>query len=59
MLLTADRSLPAQQNVPASGIGVALLRGSKAAEVAAQADALRVAIAGAQPGTVTRVQPTE
>ena len=56
VLLTADRNLPAQQNIPAVGIAVVLVRGSKITEVAAQADAMRAAIADAQPGTVTRVE---
>ena len=56
VLLTADRNLPAQQNIPAAGIAVVLVRGSRIAEVAAQVDAMRVAIAGARPGTVTRVE---
>jgi Tfp pilus assembly protein PilW len=57
VLLTADRNLPAQQNVPAAGIAVVLVRGSKIAQVAAQADAVCAAIASSQPGTVIRVQP--
>ena len=57
VLLTADRNLPAQQNIPAVGIAVVLVRGSKITEVAAQADAMRAAVAAAQPGTVTRVVP--
>lgn len=56
VLLTADRNLPAQQNIAAGGIAVVLVRGSRIAEVAAQAEAVRAAIADAQPGTVTRVQ---
>lgn len=56
-LLTADRNLPAQQNIPAVGIAVVLVRGSKTSEVAAQADTVAAAIAAAQPGTVTRVEP--
>lgn len=56
VLLTADRNLPAQQNIAAVGIAVVLVRGSRIAEVAAQAEAVRAAIADAQPGTVTRVQ---
>lgn len=35
VLLTADRKLPAQQNIPAVGIAVVLVRGSKIAEVTA------------------------
>jgi hypothetical protein len=55
VLLTADRNLPAQQNIPALAIAVVLVRGSKVAEVAAQTDAVLAALASATPGTVTRV----
>lgn len=57
VLLTADRNLPAQQNIPAARIAVVLVRGSKTSEVAAQAEAVEAAIAVAQPGTVTRIEP--
>lgn len=57
VLLTADRNLPAQQNIPAGAIALVLVRGSKTSEVAAQAEGVRAAIAAAQPGTVTRVEP--
>jgi predicted nuclease of predicted toxin-antitoxin system len=56
VLLTADRNLPAQQNIPAGRVAVVLVRGSKTSEVAAQADAVNTAIAGSAPGTVTRVE---
>ena len=32
VLLTADRNLPAQQNVPAGNLGIVLVRGSRMAE---------------------------
>lgn len=54
VLLTADRNLPAQQNVSAAGIALVLVRGSRLAEVTGQADAIREAVATARPGTVTR-----
>ncbi len=57
VLLTADRNLPAQQNIPAVSIAVVLVRGSKTSEIAAQADKMSAAIAAAKPGTVTRVEP--
>jgi predicted nuclease of predicted toxin-antitoxin system len=57
VLLTADRNLPAQQNVTASGIALVLVRGSRMSEVAGQATQIKAAVAGAQPGTVTRVEP--
>lgn len=57
VLLTADRNLPAQQNITASGIALVLVRGSRMFEVAGQAAEIQAAVAGAQPGTVTRVEP--
>ena len=57
VLLTADRSLPAQQNVTVSGIAVVLVRGSRMSEVADQAMQIQAAVSAAQPGTVTRVEP--
>jgi hypothetical protein len=59
VLLTADRSVPAQQNIAAVGIAVVLVRGSRVAQVAAQADALLGALADATPGTVTMVGPPD
>ena len=53
--LTADRSLPAQQNITASGIAIVLVRGSRMSEVSVQAANIQTAAANAQPGTVTRV----
>lgn len=57
VLLTADRNLPAQQNLRARGLGVVLVRGSRVVDVERQAGRIRVAVAGAAPGTVTRVEP--
>jgi hypothetical protein len=57
VLLTADRNLPAQQNIAASGIAVVLVRGSRMAEITGQAEQIQAAVAGARPGTVTRVEP--
>ena len=56
VLLTADRNLPAQQNITTSGIAVILVRGSRMSEVTSQAAEIQAAITGAQPGTVTRVE---
>lgn len=56
VVLTADRNLPAQQNITTVGVAVVLVRGSRIAELVAQVDAMRAAIADARPGTVTRVQ---
>ena len=58
VLLTADRNLPAQQNISAAGIAVVLVRGSKTSQVEAQADKVNAAIGDARPGTVTRVEPS-
>jgi hypothetical protein len=55
--LTADRSLPAQQNITTSGIAVVLVRGSRMSEVAGPAAKVQTAVASAQPETVTRVEP--
>jgi predicted nuclease of predicted toxin-antitoxin system len=57
VLVTADRNLPSQQNVPASGISVILVRGSRMADIGPQAARIRAAVAGVRPGTVTRVEP--
>jgi len=57
VLVTADRNLPAQQNLQASGIAVVLVRGSRMADVAAQAARIEQAVANTTPGTVTRVEP--
>jgi hypothetical protein len=57
VLLTADRNLPAQQNVPAGSIAVVLVRGSRMVDIEPQAARIRAAIAGAMSGTVTRVEP--
>ena len=56
ILLTADRNLPAQQNVPAGSIAVVLVRGSRMVDIEPQAARNRAAVAGAMPGTVTRVE---
>jgi hypothetical protein len=57
VLLTADRNLPAQQNITAGRIAVVLVRGSRMSEITGQAEQIQAAVAGAQPGTVTRVEP--
>ncbi len=54
VLLTADRNLPAQQNIAASGIAVVLVRGSRMSEVADQTEQIELAVAASRPGTVTR-----
>jgi hypothetical protein len=55
VLVTADRNLPAQQNIVASGIAVVLVKGSRMADIEPQATRIRIAIANAQPGMVTRL----
>ena len=57
VLVTADRNLPSQQNVPASGISVILVRGSRMADIGPQAARIEAAAAVVRPGTVTRVEP--
>ena len=54
---TADRNLPAQQNIAVAGIAVILVRGSRMQEVSAQVGAIRAALANAAPGTVARIEP--
>ena len=54
VLVTADRNLPAQQNIPATGIAVVLVPGNRLAEIAIRTTQIRAAVDGA-PGTVTRV----
>ena len=56
VLVTADRNLPAQQNVTASGIAVVLVRGSRMADIEPQAARIGAAVAEVRPGTVTRVE---
>jgi hypothetical protein len=57
VLVTADRNLPAQQNIQASALAVVLVRGSRMADIEPQAARIRVAVAGVRPGSVTRVEP--
>ena len=58
ILVTADRNIPAQQNIAASRIAVVLIPGNRLADIAPQADAIRRAVRNAGPGTVTRVGQT-
>ena len=57
VLVTADRNLPAQQNIEASGIAIVLVRGSRMPDVVMQAARIRKAVTSAKPGTITRVEP--
>ena len=57
VLVTADRNLPAQQNVPAGNLAIVLVRGSRMADIEPQAERIRTAVAGAGRGTITRVEP--
>lgn len=52
VLVTADRNLPAQQNLQTSGIAVVLVRGSRMADVSPQATRIAEAVANAAPGSV-------
>jgi predicted nuclease of predicted toxin-antitoxin system len=55
VLVTADRNMPAQQNIRASGIAVVLVAGNRLADIEPKAAAIRDAIATARTGTLTRV----
>lgn len=57
VLVTADRNLPAQQNIEASGIAIVLVRGSRMPDITVQATRIQEAITNAKPGVVTRVEP--
>jgi hypothetical protein len=57
--ITADRNLPAQQNIRVSGIAVVLVAGNRIVEIEPYADAIREAVSTAEHGTVRRVgRPT-
>jgi hypothetical protein len=58
LLLTADRYLPAQQNITVFGIAVVLVRGSRMSQLTPQAGRIEAAVARARPGVVTRVEPS-
>ncbi len=55
VLVTADRNLPAQQNIRASGIAVILVPGNRLVEIARRVEVIRSALEAAKPGTVSRV----
>ena len=55
VLVTADRNLPAQQNIPAAAIAVLLVPGSRMSEMRSVAGPLRDAVATIQPGSVVRL----
>lgn len=55
VLVTADRNMPAQQNISVSGIAVVLVPGNRLVDIEPNAAAIRAAVAGARPGIVTRV----
>jgi hypothetical protein len=59
VLLTADRNLPAQQNVAAAGIAVVLVPGNRVTEIARREASLRSAVVEARAGTVTRLAGIE
>jgi hypothetical protein len=58
VLVTADLRMPAQQNIPASGMAVVLVPGNRLAEIAPHEAELKRAVGTAQPGTVTRAWPS-
>jgi predicted nuclease of predicted toxin-antitoxin system len=55
VLVTADRSMPSQQNIATSGMAVILVRGSRVAEIETQGDALRNAVASTEKGRIIRL----
>jgi predicted Fe-Mo cluster-binding NifX family protein len=59
VLVTADRNLPAQQNLQASGIAVVLVRGSRMADVAAQAARIEQASPTPRPAPSPESNPVE
>ncbi len=56
VLLTADRGLPMQQNIGASGIAVVLVPGSRMGELEPRASEIESAVSQAEPGTVVRLE---
>jgi hypothetical protein len=56
VLVTADRNLPAQQDVPAGNLAIVLVRGTRMADIEPQAARISAAVAGARRGTITRVE---
>ncbi len=58
VLVTADRSMPAQQNILTSGIAVVLVPGNRVSDIEPYAESIQEAIARARPGTVTRIAPS-
>ena len=56
VLITADRNMPAQQNIPASGVALVLVPGNRMADISPRAAEIQVAVRAAKPGTVTRLQ---
>lgn len=56
VLVTADRGLPAQQNIQAGNLAIVLVRGSRMVDIEPQAARIRAAVSAATRGTVTRVE---
>ena len=56
VLVTADRGLPAQQNIAAAGISVVLVAGSRLAEIGRRVAEIDEAVRHARPGTVVRME---
>lgn len=57
VLVTADGSMPAQQNIAVSGIALVLVPGNRPAEIEPYAQPMRDAIATTVPGAVMRFGP--
>lgn len=56
VLLTADRNLPAQQNIEASGLGLVLIRGSRMIDILPQTAQLKAALGRVTKGAVIRIE---
>jgi hypothetical protein len=55
VLVTADRNMPAQQNIGAADIAVVLVPGNRLVEIEPVSEVIRDAVSTARSGTVTRV----
>lgn len=56
VLVTADRGIPQQQNVAASGIAVVLIPGSRLADIRPRVSEIDQAIRNVSPGTTARLE---
>ena len=58
VLVTADRNMPSQQTIRASGIAIVLVPGNRVSDIQPKAAAIQSAVMTARPGTVTRLGRT-